>query len=98
MAKIGNIKKSRSVRRARRHRRIRKKLRGTADRPRLVIFRSLKNIDPDVKVLLTTGFERPILEAQKICADHNTVSFVSKPYRLDNLSEAIRHSIRGQSS
>lgn len=45
MAKIGNLKKSRSVQRSKRHRRIRKKLYGTAERPRLVIFRSLKNIE-----------------------------------------------------
>jgi large subunit ribosomal protein L18 len=45
MAKIGNIKKSRRVQRARRHRRIRKKIQGTAERPRLVVFRSLKNIE-----------------------------------------------------
>lgn len=45
MAKIGNLKTSRVLRRARRHRRIRKKIRGTADRPRLVVFRSLKNIE-----------------------------------------------------
>ena len=45
MAKIGNIRKSRSVQRAKRHRRIRKKIHGTAERPRLVIFRSLKNIE-----------------------------------------------------
>jgi large subunit ribosomal protein L18 len=30
--------------RARRHRRVRKKVRGTADRPRLAVFRSNKNI------------------------------------------------------
>ena len=45
MAKIGNAKKSRRVQRARRHRRIRKRIQGTAERPRLVVFRSLKNIE-----------------------------------------------------
>ncbi|MFH1766027.1 MAG: 50S ribosomal protein L18 [Gemmatimonadota bacterium] len=48
MAKIGNVKKSRQVQRAKRHRRIRKKVQGTADRPRLVVFRSLKNIEGQV--------------------------------------------------
>jgi large subunit ribosomal protein L18 len=48
MAKIGNTKKSRSVQRAKRHRRIRKKIQGTAERPRLVVFRSLKNIEGQV--------------------------------------------------
>lgn len=45
MAKMGNTKKSRRVQRARRHRRIRKTIQGTAERPRLVVFRSLKNIE-----------------------------------------------------
>ena len=45
MAKIGNLKKSRRIQRSKRHRRIRKKLQGTAERPRLVVFRSLKNIE-----------------------------------------------------
>jgi large subunit ribosomal protein L18 len=45
MAKIGNLKNRRSIRRSRRHTRIRKKIRGTAERPRLVVFRSLKNIE-----------------------------------------------------
>lgn len=35
----------RRTQRAKRHRRVRKKVRGTADRPRLVVFRSLKNME-----------------------------------------------------
>ena len=35
----------RRTRRATRHRRVKKKVRGTASRPRLVVFRSLKNIE-----------------------------------------------------
>lgn len=45
MAKMGNTKKSRRIQRSKRHRRIRKRIQGTADRPRLVVFRSLKNIE-----------------------------------------------------
>jgi large subunit ribosomal protein L18 len=48
MAKIGNLRKSRLVQRAKRHRRIRKKIQGTAERPRLVLYRSLKNIEGQV--------------------------------------------------
>jgi large subunit ribosomal protein L18 len=48
MAKIGNLRKSRTVQRAKRHRRIRKKIQGTAERPRLVVFRSLKNMEGQV--------------------------------------------------
>ena len=44
MAKTGNQRKGRAVTRARRHARIRKKVWGTAERPRLVVFRSLKHI------------------------------------------------------
>jgi large subunit ribosomal protein L18 len=39
------LKKSRRLQRERRHKRIRKKVHGTAERPRLVVFRSLKNIE-----------------------------------------------------
>ena len=48
MAKIGNLRKSRAVQRAKRHRRIRKKIQGTAERPRLVVFRSLKNMEGQI--------------------------------------------------
>ncbi len=41
-------RKSRHALRARRHARIRKKIWGTADRPRLVVFRSLKNFEGQV--------------------------------------------------
>ena len=37
--------KSRQVSRARRHKRIRKTVFGTAERPRLVVYRSLRNIE-----------------------------------------------------
>ncbi len=37
--------KTRQERRARRHVRVRKKVSGSAERPRLVVFRSLKHID-----------------------------------------------------
>ncbi len=39
------MKISRREQRIRRHRRIRKKVRGTAERPRLVVFRSLRHIE-----------------------------------------------------
>jgi len=45
MIKASKLKKSRSLQRQRRHLRIRNKVRGTADRPRLVVYRSLKNIE-----------------------------------------------------
>lgn len=45
MAKQNNLKQGRAVTRARRHKRIRKKVWGTAERPRLVVYRSLRNIE-----------------------------------------------------
>ena len=40
--------KERQVRRLRRHRRVRKKVTGTGERPRLVVYRSLNNIEGQV--------------------------------------------------
>ncbi|GIT52482.1 MAG: hypothetical protein Ct9H300mP15_26950 [Gemmatimonadota bacterium] len=45
MIKQSKLRKSRSLQRMRRHHRVRDKIRGTAQRPRLVVFRSLKNIE-----------------------------------------------------
>jgi large subunit ribosomal protein L18 len=43
---LGN--KARQVRRLRRHRRVRRKVSGTQERPRLVVYRSLKNIEAQI--------------------------------------------------
>ncbi len=48
MIKQSKLRKSRSLQRMRRHFRVRNKVRGTAERPRLVVFRSLKNIEGQV--------------------------------------------------
>jgi large subunit ribosomal protein L18 len=45
MIKQSKLKKSRRLQRQRRHFRVRNKIKGTATRPRLVVFRSLKNIE-----------------------------------------------------
>ena len=45
MIKQSKLKKSRALQRQRRHLRIRNKVQGTAERPRLVVFRSLKNME-----------------------------------------------------
>ena len=42
------IPKSREQQRARRHLRVRKRVKGTAERPRLVVFRSLKHITAQI--------------------------------------------------
>ena len=48
MIKQSKIRKSRQLQRKRRHYRVRGKIRGTSERPRLVVFRSLKNIEGQI--------------------------------------------------
>ena len=43
--KYSKLKKSRRLQCVRRHRRVRNKVSGSAERPRLVVFRSLRNIE-----------------------------------------------------
>jgi large subunit ribosomal protein L18 len=45
MIKASTLRKNRKYQRRRRHLRIRNKIWGTAERPRLVVYRSLKNIE-----------------------------------------------------
>src|SRR4029079_6428067 len=59
MGRIG-IPKNRAEKRVRRHLRVRKTVQGTAERPRLVVFRSLKHItvqlvDDEAARTLATG-------------------------------------------
>jgi large subunit ribosomal protein L18 len=46
--KQNKLNKSRQLQRKRRHLRVRSKVKGTAERPRLVVFRSLKHIEGQV--------------------------------------------------
>lgn len=48
MIKQSKLRKSRGLQRRRRHARIRKRVRGTESRPRLVVFRSLRHIEGQV--------------------------------------------------
>ena len=48
MIKQSQLRKSRRLQRQRRHYRVRGKVQGTAERPRLVVFRSLKNIEGQI--------------------------------------------------
>ena len=48
MIRQSKLRKSRQLQRRRRHYRVRNKVQGTAERPRLVVFRSLKNIEGQV--------------------------------------------------
>jgi large subunit ribosomal protein L18 len=64
------IPKTRSEKRYRRHLRVRKKVEGTTERPRLVVFRSLKHIyaqlvdDQTARTLMTVSSTK--LEGKKI--------------------------------
>ena len=48
MIKSSQLRRSRLLQRKRRHLRLRNKVRGTSERPRLVVFRSLKNIEGQI--------------------------------------------------
>ena len=48
MIKASKLRKSRRLQRYRRHSRIRKRVYGTIERPRLAVFRSLRNIEGQV--------------------------------------------------
>lgn len=46
--RYSKLRKSRRLQRARRHARVRKRVVGSAERPRLVVFRSLRNIEAQI--------------------------------------------------
>jgi large subunit ribosomal protein L18 len=48
MIKQSQLRKNRGLQRKRRHYRVRNKVQGSAERPRLVVFRSLKNIEGQI--------------------------------------------------
>jgi len=59
-------KNKRPAQRARRHARIRKKISGTAERPRLVVFRSLKNFEGQV---VDDEAGKTLVGVSTLCAD-----------------------------
>ena len=48
MIKHSKLKKSRRLQRQRRHARIRKSVQGTSERPRLAVYRSLRNVEAQI--------------------------------------------------
>jgi large subunit ribosomal protein L18 len=64
--KQSKLKKSRALQRKRRHQRVRTKVEGSAQRPRLVVFRSLKNIEGQ---LVDDGAGRTLLGLSTLAAD-----------------------------
>jgi len=66
MIKQSRIRRSRGLQRKRRHMRIRSRMRGTAERPRLVVYRSLKNIEGQ---LVDDDAGRTVLGVSTLAAD-----------------------------
>ena len=68
MAKVSysKLKRSRRLQRSRRHARVRNKVSGTAERPRLVVFRSLKNIEGQ---LVDDDARRTVLGVSTLASD-----------------------------
>ena len=60
------LRKSRALQRQRRHLRIRNKVRGTAERPRLVVFRSLRNIEGQI---VDDDARRTVIGVSTLAAD-----------------------------
>jgi large subunit ribosomal protein L18 len=85
MAKKGNLREGRNVRRAKRHRRIRKKVWGTAERPRLVVFRSLRNIEGQ---LVDDDASRTILGLSTLAGELKGFKGESRTPRIEAAFEA----------
>lgn len=66
MIKQSKLRKSRSLQRKRRHLRVRSKIQGTADRPRLAVFRSLRNIEGQ---LVDDDAGRTLMGLSTLCAE-----------------------------
>ena len=66
MIKRSQLRKSRALQRQRRHLRIRNKVRGTAERPRLVVFRSLRNIEGQI---VDDDARRTVIGVSTLAAD-----------------------------
>jgi len=64
--KQSKLRKNRGLQRRRRHHRVRTKIVGTAERPRLVVFRSLKNIEGQ---LVDDDAGRTVLGLSTLSAD-----------------------------
>ena len=66
MIKRSQLRQSRALQRQRRHLRIRNKVRGTAERPRLVVFRSLRNIEGQI---VDDDARRTVIGVSTLAAD-----------------------------
>ena len=80
MIKSSQLRRSRVLQRKRRHLRIRNKLRGTAERPRLVVFRSLKNIEGQI---VDDDAGRTVIGVSTLAADLRSFTPEGKNKRVE---------------
>ena len=80
MIKRSQLRKSRALQRQRRHLRIRNKVRGTAARPRLVVYRSLRNIEGQV---VDDDAGRTVLGVSTLAADLRDFTAEGKHPRVE---------------
>jgi large subunit ribosomal protein L18 len=85
MIKRSKIKKSRQLQRQRRHYRIRSKIQGTAERPRLVVYRSLRNMEGQ---LVDDAAGRTMLGMSTLSAEMRGFSAEGKHKRIEQAHAA----------
>lgn len=56
----------------------------------------VKEQNPDIKVLYTSGYERPELEERRIFSPGEQVTMVKKPFRRDDLLAQVRSALAGE--
>ena len=76
---------TRQAQRKRRHARVRKKIWGTAGRPRLVVFRSLKNFEGQ---LIDDDAGRTLVGLSTLCADLSNFKAEGKNVRVEQAKAA----------
>jgi large subunit ribosomal protein L18 len=85
MIKRSKFKKSRELQRRRRHYRIRAKVQGTAERPRLVVYRSLRNMEGQ---LVDDDAGRTVLGLSTLSPDMKGFSPEGKHRRIEQAHAA----------
>ena len=80
MIKQSKLRKSRTLQRRRRHLRVRNKVQGSAERPRLVVFRSLKNIEGQI---VDDDAGRTLLGMSTLTADMRDFAAEGKNRRVE---------------
>ena len=80
MIKQSKLRKSRALQRKRRHLRVRNKIQGTADRPRLAVFRSLRNIEGQ---LVDDDAGRTLMGLSTLCAELKDFKAEGKNRRVE---------------